>query len=241
MESQQIKNYYQFVLKELNSFEVKIEPLLQFARDYNENITSMLQSFLGAAKIFRDGTDTHYVTSNPAILNDFTTLIKNFKSSFLVFPAFLEYGSMKSRISDYKKENGFGDTEIESFYAVLDDTFITYQEYLQTSDDRKKAVIFGQSVIKLEEYFRSLKVSYENTINLLSSINTAKFNKPQPSASPVPAMRILAESTVKSENKPAVQPAVAQVKKPDEVRTAPVATASAPEHHNKPVENKPQP
>lgn len=251
MESQQIRNYYQFVLKELNSFEVKIEPLLQFARDYNENITSMLQSFLGAAKIFRDGTDTHYVTSNPSILNDFTNLIKNFKSSFLVFPAFLEYGSMKSRISDYKKENGFADTEIESFYAVLDETFVTYQEYLQTSDDRKKAVIFGQSVIKLEEYFKSLKVSYENTINLLSAVSTNKVSRPQPLSVPAPAVRIIAESTVKSE-RPAPQPQPpVQVKKPEDIRKAPAApspamplpAASVPaaEQHNKPIERKPQP
>ena len=251
MESQQIRNYYQFVLKELNSFEVKIEPLLQFARDYNENITSMLQSFLGAAKIFRDGTDTHYVTSNPSILNDFTNLIKYFISSFLVFPAFLEYGSMKSRISDYKKENGFADTEIESFYAVLDETFVTYQEYLQTSDDRKQAVIFGQSFIKLEEYFKSLKVSYENTINLLSAVSTNKVSRPQPLPVPAPAVRIIAESTVKSE-KPAPQPqSPVQVKKPEDIRKAPAApspamplpAASVPaaEQHNKPIERKPQP
>lgn len=168
MKADQIKNYYKFVLNELNSFETNIEPLLQFAREYNDNITSILQSFLGAAKIFRDGTDTHYVTSNPSLLSDFSALIKDFKSSFLVFPAFLEYGTMKSRISDYKREHHFKETEIEKFYTVLDDTFTTYQEFLQTSDDRKKAIIFGQSVIKLEEYFTSLKVSYENTIALLS-------------------------------------------------------------------------
>lgn len=171
MKANQIKNYYQFVLNELNSFEANIAPLLQFAREYNENITSILQSFLGAAKIFRDGTDTHYVTSNPSLLSDFSTLIKDFKSSFLVFPAFLEYGSMKSRISDYKRENNYNETEIEKFYSVLDDTFTTYQEFLQSSDDRKKAIIFGQSVIKLEQYFASLKVSYENTIELLSKID----------------------------------------------------------------------
>lgn len=169
MDAKTINNYYKFVVAELNAFEEKIEPLLSFAREYNENITSMLQSFLGAAKIFRDGTDTHYVTSNPSLLNDFTTLIKSFKSSFLVFPAFLEYGSMKSRISDYKRENGFKDTEIEELYAVLDDTFTTYQEFLQSSDDRKKAISFGQSVIQLEEYFKSLKISYQSIIKLLDS------------------------------------------------------------------------
>lgn len=171
MKANQIKKYYQFVLNELNSFETNIAPLLQFAREYNENITSILQSFLGAAKIFRDGTDTHYVTSNPSLLSDFSTLVKDFKSSFLVFPAFLEYGSMKSRISDYKSENSYDETEIEKFYSVLDDTFTTYQEFLQSSDDRKKAILFGQSVIKLEQYFASLKVSYENTIALLSKVD----------------------------------------------------------------------
>lgn len=171
MKVSKIKKYYQFVLNELNSFETNIAPLLQFAREYNENITSILQSFLGAAKIYRDGTDTHYVTSNPSLLTDFSTLIKDFKSSFLVFPAFLEYGSMKSRISDYKSENNYRETEIEKFYSVLDDTFTTYQEFLQSSDDRKKAILFGQSVIKLEQYFASLKVSYENTIAMLSEID----------------------------------------------------------------------
>ena len=226
MDANTINNYYKFVVSELNTFEEKIDPLLAFAREYNETITSMLQSFLGAAKIFRDGTDTHYVTSNPSLLNDFTTIIKNFKSSFLVFPAFLEYGSMKSRISDYKRENGFKDTEIEEFYAVLDDTFTTYQEFLQSSDDRKKAICFGQSVIKLEEYFKSLKISYQNIIKLLD--NTAK--------------PVSAKSTEKTEvkattvQKPPLTPAQPQAKS----EFAPSQSINTVTQAKPATENKPQ-
>lgn len=226
MDAKTINNYYKFVVAELDSFEEKIDPLLSFAREYNENITSMLQSFLGAAKIFRDGTDTHYVTSNPSLLNDFTTLIKSFKSSFLVFPAFLEYGSMKSRISDYKRENGFKDTEIEELYAVLDDTFTTYQEFLQSSDDRKKAISFGQSVIKLEEYFKSLKISYQNIIKLLD--NATKPAAVKPTEKPeIKTPAVLEQNPLQSQPqaKPAFVPS-------QPINTAPQAKQA--------TENKPQ-
>lgn len=215
MKANQIKKYYQFVLNELNSFETNIAPLLQFAREYNENITSILQSFLGAAKIFRDGTDTHYVTSNPSLLSDFSTLVKDFKSSFLVFPAFLEYGSMKSRISDYKSENSYDETEIEKFYSVLDDTFTTYQEFLQSSDDRKKAILFGQSVIKLEQYFASLKVSYENTIALLSKVDVDNTLYDAESAEEAPVEEISGEAEAAAE----------AVEQADEAMQMPVAEA----------------
>lgn len=49
--------------------------------------------------------NTHYIVKDSGLIKNFTTLMKNFKSSFDFFGAFSSYGKMKQDIINYKVEN----------------------------------------------------------------------------------------------------------------------------------------
>lgn len=169
MLSYQVYEYYQMVLCKLGEFKQTIKPMLDFANQYNAVASKVLQVILGTAQLFQQNGKSNYSVDDGNLLSNFNGIMLQFKASFKPFPALSEYGRIKQDIEKYNENHQIQDKEIVIFFKKVDENFDFYQDYLQSSDDRKKAVSFGQCDIAFAASFEAIENFYSNAVKMLGN------------------------------------------------------------------------
>lgn len=171
MLSYEVLEYYKFVLDKLDEFEPSIEFLLHWERKYNEMAKDVLTKILSTKLKNSDSNgNAHYIIKDGELISKFTALMKDFKSTFDFFGAFSKYGKMKQDIINYKNEYLIKKDYIEDFFSEIDNIFDLYQGFIQSDDQKEKAIIFGQGVINFKGTFDTCKSTYKNLINLSTNL-----------------------------------------------------------------------
>lgn len=178
MLSYQVFEYYQYVLDQLGNFRKAIGPMLDFANKYNSGATQVLHEILGDAQVIKSSDGKfHYILDDGNLVDNFKNILVQFKSSFQPLQAFAEYGQVKQNVEKYMQDNQINDKEIETFFNKVKENFNLYQEFLQSSDDRKKAASFGQSNIAFSAAFEAIQTFYSNAVTMLSDKDVKDLSK----------------------------------------------------------------
>ena len=170
MLSYKVREYYTYLNREFEEFEINIEMIIEFGNKYKQNITESLKKIYSTQKTSTSSGLTYYGVEGGGIIGDFKEIINDFKSRFNAFDVFSKYTIFKNNIKNYIKENEIEDSSIKSFFNEVDSLFNLYQSFIQSNNDIALAIDFGKKVIEFKEMYKILKVSYKEIENNLIDI-----------------------------------------------------------------------
>ena len=175
MLSYQIREYYEFALKELEKFEKHMEVLFEYEAKYNEISHKTLTLILADAQQSSSSQSSghpiyHYSVSDGKLVDVFNKYNISLSSDFDLLTTFSEFATYKAEINKYKFENDIYTSEVDNLLKQINILFQSYQDYIRSQNDRAEAVKFMQNLIAFRNYFDATKNFYHQTINMLNSI-----------------------------------------------------------------------
>lgn len=177
MLSYEVREYYSFLNKEIKEFEPFIEIILEFSDKYKENTTECLKKILSTSNTNITGSMTYYGVNGGKIIENFKNVIKNFKNTFNFFEVFSKYSILKNDINKYIENNNIEDESIIQFFLEVDNFFESYQSFMQSDNDIKLAIDFGQSVKEFERTYKTLKLSYKEIEKKLLDVSFETYEE----------------------------------------------------------------
>ena len=153
MLSYQVKEYYIFLNNKIKEFESDTEIILKFSNEYKENIMQCLKKVLTTTAINTSGGKTYYGIDGGKLIENFRTVVKEFKNKFNFFDVFSRYTLLKNDINMYLENNKIEDKSIKEFFEEVDNFFLLYQSFMQSDNDIKLALDLGECVKEFEKRY----------------------------------------------------------------------------------------
>lgn len=166
MLSYQVINYYEFIKKELDRFGETLVPLFEWVEEYKKFITTTSVQVLKSSVSYSGTTKTYSVT-NGKIKENYTEIVRKFKSSFLSYTVFNSFGEFKQKIIEYKKQNKVEQNDyIVTLFKETDELFATYQLFQQDDIEQEKFINFANKLIVYKDLYNNSKIMYSDYMSL---------------------------------------------------------------------------
>lgn len=165
MLSYEVRQYYEYISQKLRHFKPSLELIISFGNQYKEVTTNILKKVISTKLTQKDANGIHYIIKEGGIQEQFKTLIKEFKATFLFFDVFNEYAILKRDIEKYIEEVKVNDCYVIEFFENVDEFFKQYQAFMQSDNNMELAVDFGQSVKEISASYNTILRTYAEIEN----------------------------------------------------------------------------
>jgi len=169
MLSYQIREYYEFALNELEKLEESIKVLFEYEEKYRATTSNTLTQILA---ISSKGSSSGYYTysvKDGSLIDSFNAVNVELSSKFDLLGAFGAFSLYKQNFIKYKSDNNIPDSDADMFVEQIDSLFKSYQIYIQSQNDRAKAVTFVQILFSFKGYFNAMKNLYLSIVSMFDS------------------------------------------------------------------------